>query len=418
MRRHGPAKPIDIFISYASEDRDEAERLAGELTARGWSVWWDREIVPGNHFSEVIEEALSRARCAIVLWSPASVQSDWVQTEASEARSRDILVPAIVEECVIPLEFRRIEAAVIGRRWKSDDVELQLLVSAVAAKLGRPQPVEQPAARRPGWLRRPPLPRWSLIAVVALAGIALVAVLVAVNRSDDDLTEATETTATTTESTGTTRPAPTATTTSSTTTEPGDPTTQPSAVSTSEQRRDPVEVLADDPITEQGIGPIVVGMRADQIQAVLPDGLVVESYDQQGPLVDTEGVTIRRSTGEDVLYALSLPEEGPGLDILIFVDEAFRTAEGVGPGSSIDDATQPYGWATLSFSTAAESREFVDFRYNPYRDISFRVAAVADGFAGIYPEPFDEFNSTTEYRPGASIESVWVVCRQSCPGGA
>ncbi len=36
----------DIFLSYASADRDWAKRLAAVLAGRGWSVWWDRTISP------------------------------------------------------------------------------------------------------------------------------------------------------------------------------------------------------------------------------------------------------------------------------------------------------------------------------------------------------------------------------------
>lgn len=47
----------DIFISYASEDRPQAKRLAQALEQQGWSVWWDRRI--GSSFHKAIEEALA-----------------------------------------------------------------------------------------------------------------------------------------------------------------------------------------------------------------------------------------------------------------------------------------------------------------------------------------------------------------------
>ena len=63
----------DIFLSYATEDRARTRILVQGLESRGWSVWWDRTIRPGQTFDSVIESALADARCAVVLWSEASV---------------------------------------------------------------------------------------------------------------------------------------------------------------------------------------------------------------------------------------------------------------------------------------------------------------------------------------------------------
>ena len=87
----------DIFISYASEDRDRIMPVVRSLEAHGWSVWWDRIIPPGKTFARVIEEALGAARCLIVLWTHASVRSDWVANEAAEGARRRILIPALLD---------------------------------------------------------------------------------------------------------------------------------------------------------------------------------------------------------------------------------------------------------------------------------------------------------------------------------
>jgi TonB family protein len=101
----------DIFISYARTDKAIAKLLADSLATQGWRVWWDRDILPGESFAETIERALDSSACVIVLWSKTSIASGWVKTEAAEGLSRGILIPALIENVKIPLEFRRIETA-------------------------------------------------------------------------------------------------------------------------------------------------------------------------------------------------------------------------------------------------------------------------------------------------------------------
>ena len=38
----------DVFISYASEDRNRVRPLAEALQSRGFNVWWDRSLPPGT----------------------------------------------------------------------------------------------------------------------------------------------------------------------------------------------------------------------------------------------------------------------------------------------------------------------------------------------------------------------------------
>ena len=59
----------DVFISYKREERDVAENLARALTAQGYSVWWDVDLLPGDRFANEIEAVIKRAKAVIVLWS-------------------------------------------------------------------------------------------------------------------------------------------------------------------------------------------------------------------------------------------------------------------------------------------------------------------------------------------------------------
>ncbi len=127
----------DIFISYASSDREKAKILADVLGRQGWSVWWDREIPPGRSYEEVIDENLNAAKCVLVLWSKASVSSQWVKNEASDGLERNILVPALIEETKVSLAFRHLQAArITDWNGQMSHPEVDKLLKAIKVILG------------------------------------------------------------------------------------------------------------------------------------------------------------------------------------------------------------------------------------------------------------------------------------------
>jgi TPR repeat protein len=144
----------DIFISYASEDRERAEQLAEALGLHGWTIWWDRKIPFGKSFDQVIEEQITEARCLIVLWSVQSVASDWVKNEAREGKARGVLIPVLIEATRIPLEFRHVQTAnLVGWDPAMLHPEFDKLLRELEQLLGRPtqrqQDFVQPAPSPP-----------------------------------------------------------------------------------------------------------------------------------------------------------------------------------------------------------------------------------------------------------------------------
>lgn len=95
----------DIFLSYKREDHARATLIIAALRQSGWTVWWDEGLTPRQAWDATIEQEIAEAASVIVLWSPRSVVSDWVRTEAHYAQNHSKLVPVLIEPCTVPLAF-------------------------------------------------------------------------------------------------------------------------------------------------------------------------------------------------------------------------------------------------------------------------------------------------------------------------
>lgn len=69
----------DLFLSYASEDRDELVRpIAGELRRRRLSVWIDEgEIVPGIDFVNAIQSGMRSAHAVVLFLTDSFLKKRW-----------------------------------------------------------------------------------------------------------------------------------------------------------------------------------------------------------------------------------------------------------------------------------------------------------------------------------------------------
>jgi len=85
-----PTSEWDVFISYASEDRDAvAAPLAHALNERGLHVWYDKfALKVGDSLFGGISLGLKRARHGIVALSPAFFAKEWTKRELSALFSR------------------------------------------------------------------------------------------------------------------------------------------------------------------------------------------------------------------------------------------------------------------------------------------------------------------------------------------
>lgn len=76
-------KSHDVFISHASEDKDEIVRpLANALIAEGLSVWYDEfSLKIGDSLRRKIDQGLSKSRVGLVVLSPSFISKGWTNYE-------------------------------------------------------------------------------------------------------------------------------------------------------------------------------------------------------------------------------------------------------------------------------------------------------------------------------------------------
>jgi TolB-like protein/Flp pilus assembly protein TadD len=134
----------DIFVSYSSEDRDKVKSLVDSLEMQNWSVWWDRQITPGDGFADEIDREIQQASCVVVVWSSHSIESRWVKSEALEAMEHEILVPIKIEDVRVPVAFKQIQTVdLVG--WpdpKTEDDYPKLMEAIANLVVAKPEPRE------------------------------------------------------------------------------------------------------------------------------------------------------------------------------------------------------------------------------------------------------------------------------------
>ena len=159
-----------VFLSYSRQDRAIAESLASALEKAGHILWWDRNLEGGSRFASEIEAELERAEAVVVLWSPHSLKSAWVQDEAAEGRDSGRLVPVALGDIKPPLGFRQFHTIALPARGIVSAQSATAIDAAIAKIAGQgalaAKAESSAGARR--WPRR-------RLGMVALAGALVLA---------------------------------------------------------------------------------------------------------------------------------------------------------------------------------------------------------------------------------------------------
>lgn len=176
---------VDVFISYSRDNKARVADIAAAVSAAGYDVWWDAELPPHRSYGDVITEKIGSAKAAIVVWSQASAQSEWVRAEADVARNQKKLVQTAIDDVMPPLPFNQIQFADLSdwrgeadhSGWRKVLMSLEDLCGreAVAAPAQVPRPMAPVAPPRDDVPSPPAAPKSSFLPW-ALLGLAVVAI--------------------------------------------------------------------------------------------------------------------------------------------------------------------------------------------------------------------------------------------------
>jgi hypothetical protein len=166
----------DIFVSYASPDRDAAFRIVGFLEQNGIRCWVaPRDVPPGMEYGQAIIEGIAQSRALVLILSDQSNESQFVRKEVERAVSKTKpVLPVRIRE-VTPsgsLEFF-ISSAQWVDAWKSPmEQHLLPLVAAIKA-MGTPDAASVRSSTLPAPRRSHAPLIAGIVLAVLLAGAAL-----------------------------------------------------------------------------------------------------------------------------------------------------------------------------------------------------------------------------------------------------
>jgi hypothetical protein len=85
-------RQADVFLSYSSKDGAQIQSLADELEGKHISVWYDRGLIAGQPYRDILRQRIETVKAVVVLWTENSIESKWVRAEASLADEHNKLI--------------------------------------------------------------------------------------------------------------------------------------------------------------------------------------------------------------------------------------------------------------------------------------------------------------------------------------
>lgn len=133
-----------VFISHSSKDKEFVRQLSADLKEVGHTPWLDEwEIQVGDCIVRAVNDGLIRADFVVLVLSPHSVESGWVEREWAPSywneieTKRRIVLPAMLNDCTVPALLKTKKYADFRKTYA---VGFSQLVNAIGPVIQRIEP--------------------------------------------------------------------------------------------------------------------------------------------------------------------------------------------------------------------------------------------------------------------------------------
>ena len=110
----------DLYITYSIRERYWVSKLVATLESEGYSVWWDHAVIPGANVRNESQQALSHAKCALVVWSETATEDHWVLVDSAQAVKQNTLIAILAQDTSIPDAYKSLEISDL-KDWQLGD---------------------------------------------------------------------------------------------------------------------------------------------------------------------------------------------------------------------------------------------------------------------------------------------------------
>jgi len=132
---------MKVFISHSHRDQAFVRRLAQDLDGNGLEVWYSEwEMKPGDSIAKKIGTGVLSCGYMIVVLSPHSVNSKWVEKELSVgitahlAEKNVTLIPILLRDCQFPATFHLLGDTIYADFRGDYDGALKRLIAALGVR--------------------------------------------------------------------------------------------------------------------------------------------------------------------------------------------------------------------------------------------------------------------------------------------